>query len=242
MLARYKLHSATLSSSILHQDIANYGRLLPAFTELKERLHLADVGEAERFNMFSIMKFDYYEVLLHSPVLSNLLNPNGSHSQGALFYNKFIEHVYTGVDASLLLNIKPGNLMVENEMWTHLGQIDIFIRHSDPLNPFAIVIENKIYAPDQLKQLERYYEFAQTIYGHTGNIRLLYLKPIKGDPSPESMNVELQKELTEKGVLKSISYKDTIIPWLTDCVTEVKAPVVQHTIQQYIHTLKNICR
>lgn len=241
MLTRYKLQSASISSSLLQQDLESYSRLLPAFSGLKKELQLANMSEAESFNMFGIMKMDYYEVLLHSPIICTLLNPRGSHAQGVLFYNKFIDNVYSGADVSLLKDIRPSNMNVENEMWTQLGQIDVFIRHIDPSNPFALIIENKINAGDQARQLERYYDYAKAIYGIKGTIRMLYLKPLKGDPTDFSINAALLKELTDQGVLKSISYRDNIIPWLKSCLPEVKAPVVKYTIQQYIHTLNKIC-
>jgi hypothetical protein len=47
-----------------------------------------------RFNIFSITKIERYEVNTHSAMLSELLNPNGSHGQGAIFLKSFIEIVY----------------------------------------------------------------------------------------------------------------------------------------------------
>ena len=242
MLIRYMRHKENINTEFLQNDISRFGRVVRGISELKMQYNIENESEAETYNMFGIMKMDYREVLLHSPIICNLLNPNGSHSQGTLFYIKFIENVFSNEDAKVLSLIKPDNFHIVNEKRTYFGQMDIFIRNVDHSNPFVIIIENKIGAPDQKAQLQRYYEYAKSIYGlQDKDIRLLYLKPIKGDPSTVSLAADMLKSLKDLEILKTISYKDNIIPWLTICLPLIKAPVVKYTIQQYLHTLNKVC-
>ena len=45
----------------------------------------------DKFNIFSILRKSSDEVNLHSKFIYELLNPNGSHQQGDIFLNLFIE-------------------------------------------------------------------------------------------------------------------------------------------------------
>jgi len=99
--------------------------------------------ERDNFNIFSILLNPFDEVKLHSRFIFELLNPKGRHGYGTLFLEKFLE----------ILEIELMNLdgiRVFNER----KKIDILIENNNK----AIVIENKVWAPDQDKQLMRYYD------------------------------------------------------------------------------------
>ena len=46
---------------------------------------------AEDFNIFEILGVAHLEVSTHSAFIANLLNPKGSHSQGAKFLKEFLK-------------------------------------------------------------------------------------------------------------------------------------------------------
>ena len=46
----------------------------------------------ENFNIFRILKIERSEVRMHSALLAELLNPNGSHGCGNIFLELFINH------------------------------------------------------------------------------------------------------------------------------------------------------
>jgi len=99
-----------------------------------------------------------------------------------------------------------------------------------------IIIENKIYAGDQEKQLQRYYDYALSKLNSDNNLFLLYLTPTGKTASDYSMKLEKQDELRSKGILKEISYKNDIIPWLETTIKNTTSEKVKQSIIQYLAT------
>jgi hypothetical protein len=76
-------------------------------------------ARGERFNIFSILQVDHYEVRTHSPFLAELLNPRGSHGQGAVFLKHFL-------DILAITNFDGESARVATEVYIgSLGQLDI---------------------------------------------------------------------------------------------------------------------
>lgn len=216
--------------------------LIIRYRNFLEDWHKTDETEASRFNLFSILKIDWKEALVHTPFLAELLNPQGAHSQGELFYKEFIRTVLPKKEQAVFENINAKYLYINTEEGIKNGYIDIFIHHNDKANPFVIIIENKIFAGDQDNQLSRYYEHLKGMPGiNSDKIRILYLSPIEKLPSEQSIEIELRKKLKEIGVLVTISYRHHIINWLSSCNKLVKAPKVNFSLTQYLLTLESIC-
>ena len=108
---------------------------------------------------------------------------------------------------------------------TEGGRIDILI--SDK-NKKRIVIENKIYAGDQEKQLLRYYNFDK-------NAPLLFLTLYGTDPEDFSKE---EKNQFRNNLLK-ISYYDIICRWLEMCRKEAaQMPLLREGISHYLNLVK----
>lgn len=243
VVSRFKSFQAGTYNRHSYAEVGKFNTVLERYKQLEPKLQELNLYEAGHFNLFEIMKINYYEVLVHTPVLCNLLDPRGSHAQGDLFYRRFIETVFDSEDIAHFDNYDKSRVKVQDEMFTRYGQIDIFVHHNSTTNPYLWIIENKIFAGDQEKQLARYYEYAKSIPGFDeSNIRVLYLKPFEGNPSEISLDRTLLNTLSKKGVFKIISYDKHILHWLQTCLEEIKAPVVRYTVTQYIDTLKTICR
>ncbi len=89
------------------------------------------------------------------------------------------------------------------------GRIDLLVKISDKI----LVIENKIGADDQPKQLYRYFKkFPEA--------QLLYLTLTGYEPSKES----LYKLEEEGGTYECLSYKKDILSWLKSCAAELDKP------------------
>src|SRR5688572_11747237 len=97
--------------------------------------------EQNTFNIFSILRNKNDEVNLHSRFIGELLNPIGSHKLGNIFLNHFLK----------LLNINTQGFE-KATVHREYKDIDILIKSGSK----AIILENKIWAEDQEKQLERY--------------------------------------------------------------------------------------
>lgn len=178
----------------------------------------------EQFNIFHICGIEHYETS-HSTILAGILNPNGNHGQGDTFLKAFLESVSNPI---WLSEFDTKTASVKTEYDTSNGRIDILITNDKNQ---AIIIENKIYAPDQPKQLVRYDKFAQKTF-HKGNYAILYLT-LWGD--------EASKESAEGVTYQCISYRTTILKWLDKCMQlSVQRPLIRETLIQYSNLIKEL--
>ncbi|QRM90784.1 hypothetical protein FG167_16565 [Lacinutrix sp. WUR7] len=173
------------------------------------------------FNIFRIIRAGHEEVSLHSQFLFELLSPLGTHNKKNAFLELFINQ----------LNIK---FNLDNiEVHCEKDNIDLLIQNSSQ----AIIIENKIYAGDQPKQLSRYYKIVSN--SRIKDIYIVYLS-LDGKP-PSFQSIEnLPLEIIENK-LYSKSYKKFINPWLSLCLKECATqPVIRETIVQYQQLLNHL--
>ena len=176
-----------------------------------------------RFNMFKMCGVNHYENT-HSKILAEFLNPKGSHSLQSKFLESFIETI--GDDFTIEhFNCKEATVKTEHSIVD--GRIDILITDNQKK---AIIIENKVYAPDQKEKIIRYDNYAKE-YGN-GNYQILYLT-LFGQPA----SVQSSRGVT----YTPISYKAHIIEWMEKCLSlSVRFPMVRETINQYINHLKSL--
>ena len=175
----------------------------------------------ERFNVFAVVGVDHYE-LKHSAFIAELLNPEGSHGQRTSFLSIFLKIC---CPADFMFSLQGVKVYVEYV--TKSGRIDILVTNNDKQ---AIIIENKIYAPDGNEQLKRYDDEALKRY--TNGYRILYLTRKGDDASPES----------SKGIAYyKISYQKEILKWLKECIIQcVSLPLIRETLIQYSNHIKRL--
>jgi len=243
LVSRYKSFKTAALDNHTSLKLDSCRLVLQRYKGLEPKLLELDRKEAGHFNMFDIMKVNYFEVLVHTPILCNLLNPKGTHSQGDLFFQKFIDVVFDDSDKERFNQFDKSRIKVQDELFTRFGQIDIFVQHNNIHNPYLWIIENKIFAGDQKEQLARYLKYAMSLRGYDeNNIRLIYLTPFEHNPAENSLDSTDMDILSKSRVFKVISYDKHILTWLQNCMEEIEAPVVRYTVMQYIQTLKTICR
>lgn len=176
------------------------------------RAHVETAREERRaFNVFTLLRAEHDEVNLHSRFLSEMLNPQGAHGMGPAFLERFLAQA--GLEA-----FDATTATVQREY----QNMDIFIANA--VNQ-ALILENKIYAPDQPGQLARYYK-AMRKAGYR-DVTVLYLTLYGDAPGAESAG-NLDAELL------TLSYADDVRDWLADCL-EIAAPYppVRETLRQY---------
>jgi hypothetical protein len=179
--------------------------------------------ELNDFNIFSVLRGKTDEVKLHSRFIAELLNPKGMHRQGSLFLNHFL----------MVCEFDPV-LYQDSEIFTEYRDIDILIRSGKS----AIVIENKIWAGDQERQLERY----RNIMLEEGieDIQLIYLTLEGREPSLYSLG-DLQNDSSLKTYLRLLAYRNEILQWLDLCIREVPvAPALRESIAQYKNLINEL--
>lgn len=178
----------------------------------------------EAFNIFRLLRKETDEVNLHSRFLAELLNPKGSHGMGDAYLRLFLEQC----------EFTPAAFHVPTARVTReRDRIDILIRNDLQ----AIIIENKIWAGDQDRQLERY---ARKVSGWGLKWQILYLT-LAGDP-PSDQSIGRLRLLSENNEwLSCISYRIHIQDWLNACLEKVTAmPALRETLLQYLQLVKQL--
>ncbi len=170
------------------------------------------------FNIFSLLRQEDDEVYLHSRFIGELLNPDGVHKMGTQFLELFIDQI--GIQAFDLTTVT-----VQREY----RNIDIFVTNAER----AIIIENKIYAPDQPKQLQRYYKVIKK--EGFSQVNIVYLTLYGDDPSAESMGN------LDQTIVTPISYQIDVRDWLACCLEVTQPyPVIAQTIVQYQYLVEKL--
>lgn len=190
----------------------------------------------ENFNIFNVLGLSTSEVRLHSAFLAELLNPNGDHGLGDKFLQAFIDDIVYKNKETFTFDTQSAKVYVEydigtiSEDYSEGGRIDLLIQDK---NKQTIIIENKIDAGDQYKQLLRYNNYAKNKYNAEQYI-LLYLTKYGTSPTDESTGKQIFN-------YSCISYEKDILNWLKNCVgIAALFPRVRETISQYITNLKQI--
>ena len=209
------------------QEVASICALEQAQQEERNR-------KGENYNLFSILSIERYE-LKHSALIANLLDPKGSHGCGDAFLRAFFEIALKGTaypfESSTPLDSRTEHYTGPIAGDTG-GRIDILVKSSH----YGLIIENKIYAGDQDKQLTRYDNYGKETFGADGYL-LVYLTLYGYDASKESTAT---KSAEEVGYLR-LSYAEDILRWLEQCARlAYDKPLVRESLNQYIRTIKQL--
>lgn len=218
----------------------------------------------KRYNLFNIMRVQRSE-LKHSLIIGDLLNPKGKHDQGDLFLKLFLdvlknkfkngdgnESGYKSKNLEILKDfqlknakIKIEELIRENKI-VEGGRIDILLE-SD--NKF-IVIENKIDAEDQYRQLIRYKNyvgdkgvvFYLNKYGDAPTTKSIKVSPKKiEDAKKQSPGMLYELELDKDFYI--ISFKNDIRIWIEKCIeVSIDKPYIRENLNQYLEVIKRITK
>ena len=230
------------------EDIKELLHKIRRFIEEDEILKKEKSKRGEDFNVFRIMHAESDEVRTHSAILAALLNPRGTHSCGTAFIELFCQQlqdlvceskwsnfVFDSTNATINVEKSIGGISGDKEEG---GRLDILIESGNVQGDKtkAIIIENKIYASDQTKQLYRYYQFAEQQYGLENSL-ILYLTLDGHSPHDISVTGD-SKKMKENEDYFCTSYRDFIRPWLQKCTEKVfNKPLVRETIIQYRNLL-----
>ncbi len=180
------------------------------------------------FNVFEILRLRAHENS-HSLFIAELLNPSGSHGQGPVFWNAFVDCVkdlapHCDNDnsrklGSHLLPMAPECLRIKTEHHlgekaeTEGGRVDIAVFCEDK----ELYFENKIYAYLQDRQLERY---------------LITGKPVLF--LTLSAQYSDEESLPKDSNLYRINYEEHICAWVKRCIElSASKPALRESLLQY---------
>jgi hypothetical protein len=199
---------------------------------IKKKYEEIDEITGESFNLFDILNVNSDEVK-HSLFISNLLDAKGTHKQKDLFLKLFISEIQekfqSGKRQSLMefateksYSKTEKHIGFKSDDISSGGRLDIIMNDGES----NIIIENKIYAGDQEKQLFRYFNFDK-------KAPLIYLTLGDELPSKNSItheNIELQENVD----FISISYETEVKKWIQSCIKVVyNKPIIRETLIQY---------
>lgn len=189
-----------------------------------DRHKILDESKSD-FNIFQTIANPYDEMNLYSKFIYTILNEK---KYGYEFLLSFLKNI--GLD---LADIDKSSVKIEREKASPYGRLDLYIelRANDEL--YSIAIENKIYAGDQNKQLDRYLAFLDEI--NKGKEKYLYYLTLDGhDPSSESCS-NLSKVI-------NISYSENILNWIGEAISiSAKEAKLREVLVQYEELLEKIC-
>jgi hypothetical protein len=193
-------------------------RLLQQTAQLN-RDHTATAREERRaFNVFSMLRPEDDEVNLHSRFLCELLHPQGTHGMGTAFLERFLAQA--GLET---FDVTTATVQREYQ------SMDIFIANGARQ---AVILENKIFAPDQPKQLQRYYKAVRK-EGYK-DVTVLYLT-LYGDVPDEESAGNLDEEIV------TLSYQSNVRDWLAECIAlAVPYPTIRETLVQYQRLIEGL--
>ncbi len=175
----------------------------------------------QSFNLFKILDCERDEVKTHSAILAELLDPNGSHGQGAVFARLFAERFKIPTDGIESAGVRREVTISDG------SRVDILLQTDD----MCIVVENKIHAKDRSNQLERYHMHAR----QWPRFRVIYLTLHGEDPSDGSLGK------LDQGDVLCISYEVDVLAWLDDCIKEVvRVPQIREIVAQYQTLLRKL--
>ena len=171
---------------------------------------------APALNVFQILQVEHDEERTHSRLLRWLLDPRESHGQGTYLLDRFLE---------CCLESEPtqkDDWRARTEVWMPDGRIDIVLSSASERR--LIVIENKIYAAEQPRQLQRYGEWMdrQSTTYDPAKAKLVYLT-LDGHPSTTAAGRPYLQ----------LAYGPMIVDWLTSAMERPVArqpPIADQTV------------
>jgi len=197
----------------------NFLRFKNEYEIHKKANKIISLTEAPGYNIFRLLGVSYDEVK-NSTFLANLLNPEENHGQELLFLQSFLIHCKNQFATFPILpdDFTQGHWRVTTETSIGTGRLDILITNWEL--GYLFVIENKIHANEQLRQLVTYHDWMDKI--EIDNKSLIFLT-ITGK---EAVTSEGKKVFC-------VSYRQDIAAWLGATIPHIKAPAVKELAIQY---------
>ena len=218
-------------------------RLFADVSRLKQRVD-ARLRREEQFNVMTILRKPTDERYLHSRLIASILDPNAPHGMKEKFLKLFLERLEVQGDFEYRENafeITPNYRNPSED-----NHVDILLK--DRCSHRAIIIENKINAPDQQGQLMRYFiEMRHQLRDDSNGdedmferIKVFYLTPDGRKPTENTFKLteeqeekyaSLKDDLRES--VRCISYEYHIFNWIKDCIDICDNSFVKNQLNNY---------
>lgn len=175
--------------------------------------------DKEVFNLLHSVGFRSQEIM-HSKFLATMLDPKGLHGMRNQNLNLFFDRIG-------IARFKTEQAKVEIERPAGNRWIDVKISIGDDV----VIIENKVWAKDQDRQLADYYSACKT---GTNRVEVIYLTIDGKNPTKNSLG-----EILPLNQVKCISYEKHVIPWIDECAISA-AGRVKVSLEMYSELLSDL--
>ena len=210
------------------KEVTKIDDFIEVFQDFKQKQQNQKLRGLNNFNLFTTLLKQSDEVKLHSRFLHFLLKPHGEHCQDELFLDLFLK----ACNLTGFLDTKNTSVFAE------YNYMDLYLKDENR----HICIENKIWAGDQPKQIERYIEDIKEENEKneeskeneekdlTVNLAVIYLSLDRLEPSSDSLgdfrvvtedDDSFLVRGSEKYIFRSIHYKEQIKKWLVESYKQV---------------------
>lgn len=201
--------------------LSDLDAFLPALEKVMSDRRKLIRQTAPGFNVFRSLGLQYERN--HTAILADFLNPAGSHGQGLLFLDQFLQEIGRA-DLSEILVRRASLVLVSTEApIKDRRRLDILIRCGPD---FVVVIENKIRAPEHDDQLRRYKTW---LTRQPEREKVLIFLTIHGEKSTS---------LT-RGYIP-VSYTNHIQSWLESSRNGVLPASLHVVLDHYIEAVKDL--
>ena len=184
-----------------------------------------------RFDLFKVMRIQNKE-LVHSNLVAELLDPNGSHRMGHLFLNAFVKEIGRKRVArdqyknnQLTISTLTSILDAKAVIFRELHRIDIIVIF--PEQKIVLGIENKIWSAEGEEQISRYQKILKAKYpDHTSAI--IFLTPSGKAPQTDEPNTGIP--------VYCLSYQS-----IADIINKIKnnaSATVYYFLEQFVNHLE----
>jgi len=225
---RFEKLESTWTEFRIEQFKTGFSRVAAAMQALQGMRGAVERVTAPRHNVFRILGRECDEDRTHTPMLADLLDPSGSHGQGHLFLREFLAQCQREPEFPLPHgDVEAERWFVDTQRVTAFGNLDMVI--SCPGLRTVVVIENKVYAPEQEDQLLRYSDWLATRTQAYGVQALVYLTP----------NGHASKTAHGRPYFR-LSYRDDIADMLTRARPHIQAESVRATVSQYLALIQSL--
>ena len=228
----------SLLSARLQEELPALQHFVNGYNAFERAATVLIETEAPKFNLFSILAISHLEAWVHTPLLAELLRPDGTHGQGRLFFDAFLAWLF----GTAYLEGDFDSISVTTEQYEEgVGRMDMVLVYQREGVLHEVIIENKIYGPDGYKQLDRYLQHYQKKSRRESlNYYIVYLTPYSTMPAAHSIDPKIYKQLVTDKKLYCMGYHKDIAPLLQRLLDRIKAPVVLETVRQYLYTIETL--
>lgn len=179
------------------------------------------------YNIFRVLGVSQMEKVM-CRMLADLLSPEGSHGQRAVYLKSFLEQV--------LHRELPEEELESIQVYTEYPipvrkRIDLVLKGTNCFIP----IEVKIEAFDQNSQCYDYYQYA---HGMDENTKIVYLTKDGRMPEEYSLTSADGKDMLHYDKLLCISFAEDIILWLEKILSE-ESGAMKLVLQQYLEAVRD---